>query len=217
MSMKSELKRKSLHLTGLLVPISYLLFGRDLTLTFIGLAFFIFVVLEPFRIIEELRDNIKRRLKIYVDNDVMERMEVLEKQIDEITRSHERYRVAAHIYFAAAAFIVVYFFPEEIAIGAITIATVGDALAAIIGKSLGRHRFSNGKSLEGSLAYFLSGVVILYPLVGPLLAVLGSSAGALVEFYGLPPGKSPEDQLDDNFSNQLAIAIVLYLSSLLFV
>ncbi|ASJ05591.1 diacylglycerol/polyprenol kinase family protein [Thermococcus barossii] len=215
MSMKSELKRKSLHLTGLLVPVSYLLFGRDLTLTFIGLAFFIFVVLEPFRIIEELRDNIKRRLKIYVDNDVMERVEVLEKQIDEITRGHERYRVAAHIYFAAAAFIVVYFFPEEIAIGAIAVATVGDALAAIIGKTLGRHRFSNGKSLEGSLAYFISGVLILYPLVGPLLAVVGSLTGALVELYGFPPGGNPASQLDDNFSNQLAIAVALYLAGII--
>jgi dolichol kinase len=204
MSMKSELKRKSLHLTGLLVPVSCLLFGRDLTLTLIGLAFFIFVVLEPFRIIEELRDNIKRRLKIYVDNDVMERMEVLEKQIDEITRSHERYRVAAHIYFAAAAFIVVYFFPAEIAIGSITVATVGDALAAIIGKSLGRHRFSNGKSLEGSLAYFLVGVAILWPLVGLPLAMIGSIAGTLAEFYNLPP--------DDNFSNQLAVALAVYLA-----
>jgi len=204
MSMKSELKRKSLHLTGLLVPVSYLLFGRDLTLIFIGLAFFIFIVLEPFRIIEELRDNIKRRLKIYVDNDVMERMEVLEKQIDEITRSHERYRVAAHIYFAVAAFTVVYFFPAEIAIGSITVATVGDALAAIVGKSLGRHRFSNGKSLEGSLAYFLVGVAILWPLVGFLPAMIGSIAGTLAEFYNLPP--------DDNFSNQLAIAIALYLA-----
>lgn len=204
MSMKSELKRKSLHLTGLLVPVSYLLFGRDLTLIFIGLAFFIFIVLEPFRIIEELRDNIKRRLKIYVDNDVMERMEVLEKQIDEITRSHERYRVAAHIYFAVAAFTVVYFFPAEIAIGSITVATVGDALAAIVGKSLGRHRFSNGKSLEGSLAYFLVGVAILWPLVGFLPAMIGSIAGTLAEFYNLPP--------DDNFSNQLAVALAVYLA-----
>ncbi len=207
MSMKSELKRKSLHLTGLSVPLSYYLFGRELTLTFIGIAFFVFVILEPFRIIEELRDNIKRRLRIYVDEDVMGRVEVLEKQIDEITRSHERYRVAAHIYFAAASFIVVYFFPMEVAVGAITVATVGDALAAIVGKSFGRHRFSNGKSLEGSLAYFLSGVAILWPLVGLPLAVIGSLAGTVAEFYNLPP--------DDNFSNQLAIAIVIYLTDVL--
>ncbi|WP_168194753.1 diacylglycerol/polyprenol kinase family protein [Thermococcus aciditolerans] len=204
MSMKSELKRKSLHMTGLLVPLSYHLFGRELTLTLIGISFFLFVVLEPFRIIEELRDNIKRRLRIYVDEDVIGRVEVLEKHIDEITRSHERYRVAAHIYFAAASFIVVYFFPMEVAVGAITVATVGDALAAIVGKSLGRHRFSNGKSFEGSLAYFLAGIAILWPLVGLPLALVGSIAGTVAEFYNLPP--------DDNFSNQLAVALTVYLA-----
>lgn len=207
MSMKSELKRKSLHLTGVLVPVSYLLFGKDATLTLIGVAFFVFVVLEPFRIIEALRDRIKERLRLYVYDDVIERVEKLERQIDEITREHERYRVAAHIYFAAAAFIVVYFFPKNIAIGAIAVATIGDALAAIIGKSFGRHRFKNGKSVEGSLAYFLSGVFILWPLVGLPLAVVGSLAGMVAEFYNLLP--------DDNFSNQLAIAVVLYLANAL--
>jgi len=214
-SMKRELKRKSLHLSGLLVPVSYFLFGRELTLTFIAIAFFLFVILEPFRIIEELRDKIKRKLKIYVDNDVMERMEVLEKQIEEITRGHERFRVAAHIYFAAASFIVVYFFPMEVAVGAITVATVGDALAAIVGKSLGRHRFANGKSLEGSLAYFISGLLILLPLVGPVLALIGSLTGTLAELYGIPPTKNPEHHLDDNFSNQLAVALVLYFAGII--
>jgi len=214
-SMKSELKRKSLHLTGLVVPLIYLLFGKELTLTLVGLAFFLFVVLEPFRIIEELRDSIKRRLKIYVDNDVMERVEVLEKQIDEITRRHERFRVAAHIYFAFAAFVVIYFFPMEVAIGSITVATVGDALAAIVGRSLGRHRFSNGKSLEGTLAYFVSGALILLPLVGLLPALIGSLTGALAELYGIPPWNEPQNQLDDNFSNQLVVALVLYFVGLL--
>ena len=203
MSIKRELKRKALHVTGLVVPLVYYLFGREAALTLTGIAFFLFVILEPFRIIEELRDNIKRRLRLYVDNDVFERMEVLERQIDEITRGHERNRVAAHIYFAAASFIVIYFFPMNIAVGAITVATVGDALAAIIGKSLGRHRFSNGKSLEGSLAYLLSAILILVPLVGLQGALIGAVAGTIAEFYNLPP--------DDNFSNQLAVGTVLFL------
>ncbi|ASJ06258.1 diacylglycerol/polyprenol kinase family protein [Thermococcus pacificus] len=205
MSMKSEIRRKSLHMTGLIVPLLYYLFGREFTLTFVAIAFFIFVILEPFRIIEELRDRIKRRLRIYVDSDVFERVEAIEKQIDEITREHERFRVAAHIYFAAASFIVVYFFPMNVAVGAITVATVSDALAAVVGKPFGRHRFSNGKSLEGSLAYFFSGVAILWSLVGLPLAIIGSLVGVITEFYNLPP--------DDNFSNQLAIAAVIYLAS----
>ncbi|GAB6136489.1 diacylglycerol/polyprenol kinase family protein [Thermococcus prieurii] len=202
MSIKRELKRKALHLTGLLIPAFYLLLGRDFTISFIGVSFLTFVVLEPFRVIEEWRDSIKRRLGVYAPPEVMSRIEQIENHIDDITRSHERNRVAAHIYFAAASFIVVYFFPERIAIGAIALATLGDALAAIIGKTFGRHRFSNGKSVEGSLAYFLTGIVLLTPLVGPVPAFVGSLAGMIAEFYNLPP--------DDNFSNQLAVALALY-------
>ena len=202
-SIKRELKRKALHLTGLTIPVFYLLFGKTYTLTFIGISFAVFVALEPFRVIEEWRDSIKRRLGIYAPPEVMERIEKLEVHINDITREHERNRVAAHIYFAAASFIVVYFFPENVAIGAIALATLGDALAAIIGKTFGKHRFSNGKSVEGSLAYFLTGMAILTPLVGPIPALVGSLAGTVAEFYNLPP--------DDNFSNQLAVALAVYL------
>ncbi|WP_099209454.1 diacylglycerol/polyprenol kinase family protein [Thermococcus henrietii] len=207
MSIKRELKRKALHLTGLLIPAFYLLLGRDFTISFIGVSFLTFVVLEPFRVIEEWRDSIKRRLGVYAPPEVMSRIEQIENHIDDITRSHERNRVAAHIYFAAASFIVVYFFPKRIAIGAIGLATLGDALAAIIGKTFGKHRFSNGKSLEGSLAYFITGMVLLTPLVGPVPAFVGSLAGMIAEFYNLPP--------DDNFSNQLAVALALYVASFL--
>ncbi|WP_457742209.1 diacylglycerol/polyprenol kinase family protein [Thermococcus sp.] len=207
MSIKSELKRKALHLTGLLVPLVYVLFGQDVTLVFIGVSFALFVALEPFRVIEEWRDSIKRRLGIYAPPEVMERIERLETHINDITREHERNRVAAHIYFATASFAVVYFFPKNVAIGSIALATLGDALAAIVGKTFGRHRFSNGKSVEGSLAYFLTGLAILTPLVGLPLAFVGSFAGTIAEFYNLPP--------DDNFSNQLAVAVAIYLASLL--
>ncbi|WP_297073161.1 diacylglycerol/polyprenol kinase family protein [Thermococcus sp.] len=202
MSIKIELKRKALHLTGLTVPAVYLLLGKAYTLTFIGIAFALFVILEPFRVIEEWRDKIKEKLDLYVSPEVVEKIELLENHINDITREHERNRVAAHIYFAAASFIIVYFFPENVAIGAIALATLGDALAAIIGKTFGRHRFSNGKSVEGSLAYFLTGMVILTPLVGILPALIGSLAGTIAEFYNLPP--------DDNFSNQLAVALAVY-------
>ncbi|MBP1911572.1 diacylglycerol/polyprenol kinase family protein [Thermococcus stetteri] len=206
MSIRSELKRKALHLTGLTVPAIYLCCGKTSTLIFIGLAFTLFVVLEPFRIIEEWRDRIKYRLlNIYPSPELGRGIELIENHIEAITRPHERERVAAHIYFAVASFIVVYFFPMKVAVGAITVATLGDALAAIIGKSLGRHRFSNGKSLEGSLAYFITALLVLIPLMGLIPSLVGAAVGTLVEFYNLPP--------DDNFSNQLAVSLAVYLAS----
>ncbi|WP_456367540.1 diacylglycerol/polyprenol kinase family protein [Thermococcus sp.] len=203
MSIKSELKRKSLHLTGLTVPLIYICCGRTATLAFVGLAFAVFVILEPFRIVEEWRDRIKYGLlKIYPSPQLGRGIEFIEGHIDDITRPHEREGIAAHIYFAAASFVVVYFFPREMAIGAITVATLGDALAAIVGKSFGRHRFSNGKSLEGSLAYFLTAILVLTPLVGLFPALASALVGTAVEFYNLPP--------DDNFSNQLAVAFTVF-------
>nr|WP_245250281.1 diacylglycerol/polyprenol kinase family protein [Thermococcus stetteri] len=200
------MKRKALHLTGLTVPAIYLCCGKTSTLIFIGLAFTLFVVLEPFRIIEEWRDRIKYRLlNIYPSPELGRGIELIENHIEAITRPHERERVAAHIYFAVASFIVVYFFPMKVAVGAITVATLGDALAAIIGKSLGRHRFSNGKSLEGSLAYFITALLVLIPLMGLIPSLVGAAVGTLVEFYNLPP--------DDNFSNQLAVSLAVYLAS----
>lgn len=200
MSMKRELKRKVLHLTGLIVPVVYILSDRTYTLTFIGMAMVVFLILEPFRIVEAFRDKIKRVLRLYVQDEVIS---TLEKNIDEITREEERSGIAAHIYFTAAAFIVVYFFPMDIAVGAIAVATVGDAMAAIIGKTLGRHRFTNGKSVEGSLTYFLSALIILISLMSFPHALVGALAGMLAEFYDLPP--------DDNFSNQLSVALAIYL------
>ncbi|MFA4662509.1 diacylglycerol/polyprenol kinase family protein [Pyrococcus kukulkanii] len=199
MSLKVEIKRKALHMTGLSVPLIYYLFGRDVALGFVIIFLIVFLALEPFRVIEDLRERIKRRLGL--PNDVVE---IIEREIDSITREHEKSGIGAHIYFTVAALIIVYFFPREIAIGSIAVATLGDAMAAIIGKPFGRHRFKNGKSVEGSLAYLLTGLLILTPLVGLKMAFLGALVGTLAELYELPP--------DDNFSNQLAIALALYIA-----
>ncbi|NJF25198.1 diacylglycerol/polyprenol kinase family protein [Thermococcus sp. Bubb.Bath] len=205
-SLKRELRRKALHLTGLTIPAFYIAFGGEFTLTFVAISFSLFVVLEPFRIIEGFRDKIKLRLRL-INPDMVAGVEMLERQVHTIERSHEREGVAAHIYFALASLIVIYFFDRNIAVAAITVATLGDAMAAIIGVRFGRHRFKNGKSLEGSLAYFITAFFVIYPLLGPVMALIGALTGALTEFYELPP--------DDNFSNQVCVALALYLSSLL--
>ncbi|KPU63094.1 phosphatidate cytidylyltransferase [Thermococcus sp. EP1] len=199
MSIKSELKRKVLHLTGLSVPLLYLLFGQKVTIGFVATALIVFVILEPFRIIEELRDKVKRKLGLYVREEVIA---LVEKELEAISREHEKYSIGAHIYFTIGALIIVCLFPRDIAIGAITVATLGDAIAAIIGKPFGRHRFKNGKSVEGSLAYFVTAFLTLFVLINLPHALIGALAGMLAEFYELPP--------DDNFSNQIAVAIAIY-------
>ena len=207
MNFKGEVLRKSLHLTGLLVPASYFLFGKEITLIFISLAIIIFFIIEPYRVSNEttkkIIEGIKPLLREDTLNIVSKSIESIDRKIKEIAREEEKIWIGAHIYFAISALLVVLFFPMNIAMGVLSAATVGDAFAAIAGIKWGRHKFKNGKSLEGSLAFFLSALIIYIFFLPWHQAICGSLIGAIVELYNLPP--------NDNFSNPLVMAFLIYL------
>jgi dolichol kinase len=72
-------------------------------------------------------------------------------------------------------------------------AQVGDPAAEIVGRSLGRHRILNGKTLEGSLGCFAVNLATalvccqLLPL-SPGAAALGALTATLAEAVPLPIG-----------------------------
>ncbi len=210
MSLKSEALRKTLHLAGLLVPVSYFYFGRELTLLFISLSIVFFFMIEPYRISRHTTDMIIEGIRPLFNEEtfkvISRGFEMVDRKIREITRAEEEVCIGAHLYFAIAALINVLLFPMQIAISTIIVATISDALAAIVGKSLGRHRFKNGKSIEGSAAFFLSALLVFYFFVPLPLAIVGAIAGTVVEFFNVPP--------NDNFSNQLGMAFFMYLFTL---
>ncbi len=206
-------------MTGLLVPLLYYLVGWDYTLIFVSIALIAFFIFEPYRISKQRSVDFLNSVKPFITAEIYaflnQRIDKINERLRDIAREEERICIGAHIYFAVASLITIILFPRYIAIGAITVATVGDAMAALVGKSLGKHRFKNGKSWEGSAAFFLSAFVILllilpmgYSMDFVLLAsVVGATVGMLVEFYNLPP--------NDNFSNQIFISLALYLLTLL--
>ncbi len=210
MSIKTEAMRKAFHLTGLLIPISYYYFGKELTLLFISLSIVVFFMIEPYRISRDTTKKIIEGIRPLFNEEtfkvISKGFELVDKKIREIARKEEEVCIGAHVYFAIAALINVLFFPMEIAIATITVATISDALAALIGKSLGKHRFKNSKSLEGSLAFFVSALLIFLVFLPVSYSLLGAVIGTIVEFYNVPP--------NDNFSNQLAMSFFIYLFSL---
>ena len=219
MSLKAELKRKALHLSGLLIPLSYFYFGKDLTIIFIAIALIAFFIIEPFRTSQKLGKDIVEGIRPFITREIYkflnESMERIDRRIREIAREEENICIGAHVYFAIASLIVIILFPMYIAISAIAVATLGDAVAAIIGKSLGKHRFKNGKSVEGSSAFFIVALLLLlwilpmgytYPYV-IYASITGAIIGTVVEFYDFPP--------NDNFSNQIFISLALYILTLL--
>ncbi len=99
---------------------------------------------------------------------------------------------------------------------AMAVMLLGDTAAALIGRKFGRHRFFNGKSLEGTLAFVFTGFAVVLigsaafgyswgPLVGGLLGVV---AAALLELFNC------ELHLDDNLSIPLAVGAGFLLGTL---
>lgn len=101
-------------------------------------------------------------------------------------------------------------FSNRVAACAFAILILSDTSAALIGRKWGRHRFFNGKSLEGSLAFLLSGWIIaagfcvVGGLPGATLAIwlFGVVVSCIAEFY------NEQIHLDDNFTIPLLFGVV---------
>lgn len=112
-------------------------------------------------------------------------------------------------YVLISATICIIFFPKIIMIIGFSILIISDITAALIGRRFGKHKFI-AKSLEGSLAFFVSAIVViaLTPkieylpseyLIGIAAALVGTIAEAL-----------PAD-IDDNLSIPISVGAVLWL------
>jgi dolichol kinase len=107
-----------------------------------------------------------------------------------------------------SALLCVLIFPKVIAINAFTILIISDTTAALLGRRFGRHRFL-GKSLEGSLAFFISAVIVILiaPKVSgiPMEYAIGIIAGGIGTVVEALPIK-----IDDNISIPLTVGFSLW-------
>ena len=107
-----------------------------------------------------------------------------------------------------SACLCVLLFPKVIAINAFTILIISDTTSALVGRRFGRHRFF-AKSLEGSLAFFISAVMVI--LIAPkvsrlpaeyVIGIIAAAIGAVVEALPI--------RIDDNLSIPLAVGFSLW-------
>lgn len=186
---RTELRRKYIHLIGLVVPALYWLTNKQVTLCFVAFFLLLFTAFEFYRI--------KRGIPV--------------KEADAIAkpliRSHEKRGIGAHVFFAAGAFVVVLAYPQEIAISALLMATLADGGAAVVGSMWGRHKLIGRKTLEGSLTLFLIAIALAVWIVEPLLAAfVGAIVAACVELLPM------NDNLTVPVVAGLAMHVVRYFS-----
>lgn len=116
----------------------------------------------------------------------------------------------------ASALLSVLLFPRPYAVAAFTIMLLSDTAAALIGRRWGKTKFANGKSLEGTLAFIVVGVMVI-ALIGIgfdfrgveyFLGIIGVVLAAWAEFH------NEKLRIDDNFSIPLIIGCALCLTLL---
>ncbi len=192
---KGELLRKTIHLFSLSIPIIYGFISKVTALS----------ILIPLTLFSVTIDFGRYYIKKLND--------IVQKIFGYILREHEndfkKKNLNGASYVLIAATVTLWIFPKLIFISAFATLIISDTSAALIGRKFGKHKFLS-KSLEGTLAFFISGciVVLFTPKIENLpeeyfIGFFSVAIGAIVEniSYGWA---------DDNLTIPLSIGFTMW-------
>jgi dolichol kinase len=191
--MLKELKRKIIHLIGLLIPICYYFFREEDKIIAVIILFALTTICFS---LELLRLTNKKVQRLFLT------------RFSSLLRTHEKQKITGTGYYLLSSLLSVLFFEKELAIACLSFLVLGDMFAAIIGTRFGRTKILANKSLEGSLACFAVCLVIglfiawLFPEhLTPQIIAIGALTTTIVEL--LPIG------IDDNLTIPLISGLVM--------
>lgn len=171
-----EITRKVFHLLTLSIPIGYSLTSKETALWVLIPLFLGFLSVDLLR---HYHRGVAALFERFFFGKVL--------------REREKKTLMGSTYFLFSSILSLLLFPKPIAIASLLILILSDTCAALVGKGMGRVRIGE-KTLEGTLAFFLSAllIVLLCPGVHRWGGFWGAVGGTLVEL--LPVG------LDDNLT-----------------
>lgn len=193
-SMRNEMWRKLVHLALLLIPLIYFQLGKHLSLALFTSATVIFVTLDYFRHKNPAIKNIFMRLF----GNLLRPKEI------------EENKLCGASWVGISACINFLIFKPEIAATAFVVLAICDTCAAIIGRSFVSEPFFE-KSLIGSSAFFVSGIIVVITCAiifhqgfwFYLFGFLGLFFTTIIE------ARPSLFKLDDNFTIPLSFALFM--------
>lgn len=185
----NEIKRKFVHLSSSIIPITALVLDKSFVLIILSLITFIFVLLDYLRI-KKNRFIVKYYNILFKD----------------ITRSKELESFVGASYIFLSSLIVLFIFEIKIACTSLFIMSISDSLSAIVGKRYGAITIYKKKTLEGTLAFLLSSLIIIFmvPELNLFHAIVATLVATIVELFSA-------DVIDDNLSIPISFCVVMTL------
>jgi dolichol kinase len=194
-SYRIELIRKAIHLCSLSIPIIYFFTPRAVALTII-------IPITLWFIAVDIARHYHRPMQDWFYGVFGWLLRPRESDLKK-----KRLNGATYVFISAT--LCIFFFPKLIAITSFSILIISDLTAALVGRRFGKHRFL-GKTSEGSLAFFVSAIIVVlltpkieYQVGEYIIGTVAASFGAIVEAL-------PFD-IDDNLSIPLSVGTIMWL------
>lgn len=191
-SIRDELLRKSIHLAALWIPIGYVLLPDKYILIPLSITVTFALFVEIFRTANE-------KFEYW-----------FESLLGTLLRPRERKNVTGATTMLVSALLSILFFEQWIAILAMLLMLVSDAIGALVGRLWGKRTYRPGRTVEGSAAFLVSGFLLI-PLVPdariPICAA-GVIAGLIFEVGII--------KLDDNIAVPLGAGICMEVLHMIF-
>ena len=187
----NEILRKILHISSLIVPLSYLLFivDKESMLTYILIAIIIAFLIEISRIKFSNFQNI------------------FNKYFGLMLRGEEKNgKITGATWMLLGWFTTILLFPIDIAVAALIFLSIGDAIAGLVGKTFPIYKVKD-KSISGTIAGIIGcifSLIILNPSIPLYIIIIGAISAMLIELIPL----SINDNLTiPNFSGAVMILV----------
>ncbi|MBC8196797.1 MAG: hypothetical protein H8E60_02805 [Candidatus Marinimicrobia bacterium] len=189
-SLKNEIQRKLIHFASGIIPILVLFYGRELILPILSVITILFVLVDFFK------------SKIYWLKNIYTYF------FKTIIRENEFDNLTGASWVLIGNLIVLLIFPENIAIFSMFILSISDSFAAIIGKYSGQTKLMN-KSLQGSIAFFISGLLvsIFFSSIALSIRVFAVISASVIELI--------PSRINDNISIPITTALCCTIGDLI--
>jgi dolichol kinase len=193
---RDEVVRKLIHLCSLSIPIIYYFVSKTTAIIILSIVSFTALVIDISRYFSPLAGRLFYSIFGFL---------LREHELDT-----KKKNLNGATYVLISAVLCVVIFPKILFITAFSILIISDSVAALIGRKYGRHKFLS-KSLEGTLAFFVSAIIVVLftPKVEGLfseylIGIIAAAIGAIVEniSFGFA---------DDNLSIPISIGFSMWL------
>lgn len=192
---RDEVIRKLIHLCSLSIPIVYYFISRHDALLILSVLTFVVIVIDLLRYFSPAIAKIFYSIFGF------------------LLRKHEKDNNKKALngasYVLLSATICVFLFPKILFLTAFGVLIISDSMAALVGRKFGKHKLLR-KSLEGTLAFFISAIIVV--LISP--KITGDIYEYLIGFFAAGTAAIVENisygWMDDNLSVPVTIGFIMW-------